>query len=318
MEAVRHTPPTTTAQHRPGHGAPRGALLGPHLLAEIGLDEEGLGGGRGGERREGDEQRAGGEEDRRGDEEQEKQQAKTSTTSSLPSSSERSSSSACNNLTKGGAESDEEIRRVPEMGGASASASSGAGADERPKGEDGKQGQVIDVSGKEFKFTWASERGELCDIYEERRSGEDGNGLLLECGSAWRKVNVQRMLDESTKNLVKMRSEEAERLSKSRKSIMLDPANPSVKSQARSMAAAAVEGLFIAEFMSFSAFHRRVHVAQDLDKAYLSVFVWFRLHYSSLTLPCQSSGVEYAVITNFYPFYPRRVAKTRYKTMIID
>jgi hypothetical protein len=95
--------PTTTAQHRPGHGAPRGALLGPHLLAEIGLDEEGLGGGRGGERREGDEQRAGGgEEDQRGDEEQEKQQAKTSTTSSLPSSSERSSSSACNNLTEGG------------------------------------------------------------------------------------------------------------------------------------------------------------------------------------------------------------------------
>eukprot|EP00267_Zea_mays_P016013 NP_001169931.1 uncharacterized protein LOC100383828 [Zea mays] len=156
---------------------------------------------------------------------------------------------------------------VPEMGGASASASSGAGADERPKGEDGKQGQVaagaqppaggkkrgrtagdkeqnrlkrllrnhvsaqqarerkkaylteleakakglelrnaeleqrvstlqnenntlrqvIDVSGKEFKFTWASGRGELCDIYEERQSGEDGNGLLLECGSTWRK-----------------------------------------------------------------------------------------------------------------------------------
>ncbi|KAJ1298463.1 hypothetical protein BS78_01G455600 [Paspalum vaginatum] len=101
---------------------------------------------------------------------------------------------------------------------------------------------VIDVSGKEFKFTWASERGELCDIYEERQSGEDGNGLLLECGSAWRKVNVQRILDESAKNLVKMRSEEAERLSKSRKSIVLDPANPSVKSQAKAMAAAAVEG----------------------------------------------------------------------------
>jgi hypothetical protein len=77
--------------------------------------------------------------------------------------------------------------------------------------------QIIDVGGKEFKFTWASERGELCDIYEERQSGEDGNGLLLECGSAWRKVNVQRILDESAKNLVKMRSEEAERLSKSRK-----------------------------------------------------------------------------------------------------
>ncbi|KAL5218581.1 hypothetical protein ABZP36_019265 [Zizania latifolia] len=39
-----------------------------------------------------------------------------------------------------------------------------------------------------------------------------------------------------------MRSEEAERLSKSRKSIVLDPANPSVKNQAKSMAAAAVEG----------------------------------------------------------------------------
>ncbi|KAG8073763.1 hypothetical protein GUJ93_ZPchr0006g45174 [Zizania palustris] len=100
---------------------------------------------------------------------------------------------------------------------------------------------IIDVGGKEFKFTWASEHG-LCDIYEERHSGEDGNGLLLESGSVWRKMNVQRILDESAKNLVKMRSEEAERLSKSRKSIVLDPANPSVKNQAKSMAAAAVEG----------------------------------------------------------------------------
>jgi hypothetical protein len=47
----------------PGHGAPRGALLSPHLLAEIGLDEEGLGGGRRGERREGNEQRVGGGEE---------------------------------------------------------------------------------------------------------------------------------------------------------------------------------------------------------------------------------------------------------------
>ncbi|KAG1334620.1 dentin sialophosphoprotein [Cocos nucifera] len=39
-----------------------------------------------------------------------------------------------------------------------------------------------------------------------------------------------------------MRSEEAERLSKSRKAIVLDPANPSVKNQAKSMAAAQVEG----------------------------------------------------------------------------
>lgn len=80
------------------------------------------------------------------EQEHEKQQAKTSTTSSLPSSSERSSSSAPNNLREGGVESDEEIRRVPEMGRASASASSGAGTDERPK-EDGKQGQLAAATG---------------------------------------------------------------------------------------------------------------------------------------------------------------------------
>jgi len=43
-------------------------------------------------------------------------------------------------------ESEEEIRRVPEMGGASASASSGAGTDECPK-EDGKQGQLAAATG---------------------------------------------------------------------------------------------------------------------------------------------------------------------------
>ncbi|CAN6290416.1 unnamed protein product [Urochloa humidicola] len=128
----------------------------------------------------------------------------------------------------------DEIRRAEEAGG-------GARIKFNPNMYNSSE-NVIDVSGKEFKFTWASERGELCDIYEERQSGEDGNGLLLERGSAWRKVNVQRILDESAKNLVKMRSEEAERLSKSRKSIVLDPANPSVKSQAKSMTAAAVEG----------------------------------------------------------------------------
>ncbi|KAL6649362.1 hypothetical protein ACP70R_013586 [Stipagrostis hirtigluma subsp. patula] len=128
----------------------------------------------------------------------------------------------------------DEIRRAEEAGG-------GARIKFNPNMYNSSE-NVIDVDGKEFKFTWASERGELCDIYEERQSGEDGNGLLLECGSAWRKVNVQRILDESAKNLVKMRSEEAERLSKSRKSIVLDPANPSVKNQAKSMAAAAVEG----------------------------------------------------------------------------
>ncbi|OEL28178.1 hypothetical protein BAE44_0010803 [Dichanthelium oligosanthes] len=128
----------------------------------------------------------------------------------------------------------DEIRRAEDAGG-------GARIKFNPNMYNSSE-NVIDVGGKEFKFTWASERGELCDIYEERQSGGDGNGLLVECGSAWRKVNVQRILDESAKNLVKMRSEEAERLSKSRKSIVLDPANPSVKSQAKSMAAAAVEG----------------------------------------------------------------------------
>lgn len=76
--------------------------------------------------------------------------------------------------------------------------------------------QVIDVGGKDFTFTWSRELGD-CDIYEERRSGEDGNGLLVESGSVWRKLNIQRILDESTKNHVKMRTEEAERQLKSRK-----------------------------------------------------------------------------------------------------
>ncbi|WCJ39590.1 dentin sialophosphoprotein-related [Euphorbia peplus] len=99
-------------------------------------------------------------------------------------------------------------------------------------------GNVIDVGGKEFRFTWSREFGDLCDIYEERQSGEEGNGVLVESGSAWRKVNVQRILDESTKNHVKMRSEEAERKHKSRKAIILDHGNPSMKSQIKQLALA--------------------------------------------------------------------------------
>jgi len=76
--------------------------------------------------------------------------------------------------------------------------------------------QIIDVGGKEFRFTWSRD-GDLCDIYEQRKSGVDGDGLLVESGCAWRKVNVQRILDESTQNRVKMRSEEAEHKLKSRK-----------------------------------------------------------------------------------------------------
>ncbi|XP_019457903.1 PREDICTED: uncharacterized protein LOC109358242 isoform X2 [Lupinus angustifolius] len=93
-------------------------------------------------------------------------------------------------------------------------------------------GNIIDVGGKQFRFTWSQELGDLCDIYEERQSGEDGNGLLVESGSAWRKLNVCRTLDESTKNHVKMRSEEAERKHKSRQAIVLEPGNPSMKALA--------------------------------------------------------------------------------------
>lgn len=99
-------------------------------------------------------------------------------------------------------------------------------------------GNVINVGSKDFRFTWSREPGDLCDIYEERRSGEDGNGLLVESGGAWRKLNVQRVLDESFKNHVKMRSEEAEKKLNSRKAIVLDHGNPSMKSQVKAMAAA--------------------------------------------------------------------------------
>ncbi|KAL3004983.1 hypothetical protein AAZX31_08G194100 [Glycine max] len=97
-------------------------------------------------------------------------------------------------------------------------------------------GNIIDVGGKEFRFTWSKD-GDLCDIYEEHRSRDDGNGLLVESGCAWRKLNVQRVLDESTKNHVKRRSEEAERKMKSRKAIVLEPGNPSMKSQIKALAA---------------------------------------------------------------------------------
>ncbi|KAL5757626.1 hypothetical protein ACOSP7_020237 [Xanthoceras sorbifolium] len=98
-------------------------------------------------------------------------------------------------------------------------------------------GNVIDVGGKEFRFTWSRELGDLCDIYEERQCGEDGNGLLVESGCAWRKLNVQRVLDESTTNHVKKLSEEAERKLKSRRAIVLDPGNPSMKNQIKQLAA---------------------------------------------------------------------------------
>ncbi|PIN11763.1 hypothetical protein CDL12_15629 [Handroanthus impetiginosus] len=99
-------------------------------------------------------------------------------------------------------------------------------------------GNIIHVGDKAFKFTWSREPGDLCDIYEERRSGEDGNGLLVESGGTWRKLNVERELDESTKNHVKKRSEEAERKHRSRKAIVLDHQNLSMKNQMKALAAA--------------------------------------------------------------------------------
>ncbi|XP_022724779.1 uncharacterized protein LOC111281320 [Durio zibethinus] len=99
-------------------------------------------------------------------------------------------------------------------------------------------GNVIDVGGKEFRFTWSWEFSDLCDIYKECQSGEDGNGLLVESGCAWRKLNVQCILNELTMNHVKMQSEEAECKHKSHKTIELDHGNPSMKNQIKNFAAA--------------------------------------------------------------------------------
>ncbi|KAK9066193.1 hypothetical protein SSX86_013514 [Deinandra increscens subsp. villosa] len=100
-------------------------------------------------------------------------------------------------------------------------------------------GNVINVGGKEFRFTWSQETGDLCDIYEERRNA-DGDSLLVESGGAWRKLNVQRELDESVKNHLKMRTVEAERKNNSRKAIVLDHGNPSKKNQTKALAPAEV------------------------------------------------------------------------------
>eukprot|EP00252_Welwitschia_mirabilis_P022960 TRINITY_DN6375_c0_g1_i1.p1 TRINITY_DN6375_c0_g1~~TRINITY_DN6375_c0_g1_i1.p1 ORF type:complete len:1210 (+),score=342.88 TRINITY_DN6375_c0_g1_i1:189-3818(+) len=88
---------------------------------------------------------------------------------------------------------------------------------------------IIDVGGKQFKFTWGSEQGDLCDIYEEQQDGEDGSGLLVASGSAWRKLNVQPILNESIQKNFKLRSEEAARFQKSRKAIVLDHGTSVVK-----------------------------------------------------------------------------------------
>ncbi|KAL8256706.1 hypothetical protein R6Q59_028747 [Mikania micrantha] len=103
---------------------------------------------------------------------------------------------------------------------------------------------VIDVGGKEFRFTWSQETGDLCDIYEERQNGDNGDGLLVESGGAWRKINVQRELDDTVKNRVKMRTVEAERNRKSKKAIILEHGNPSMKTQMKALAAAEVNNVW--------------------------------------------------------------------------
>ncbi|PWA62966.1 hypothetical protein CTI12_AA246940 [Artemisia annua] len=99
---------------------------------------------------------------------------------------------------------------------------------------------VIDVGGKVFGFSWSEEKGDLCDIYEEKRSGDDGNGLLVEHGGAWRKLQVNRELNDSYSNKVKRSTLEADIKHRSRKTVTLDPGNPSMKNQIKAFAAAEV------------------------------------------------------------------------------
>ncbi|CAM6097587.1 unnamed protein product [Calypogeia fissa] len=93
-------------------------------------------------------------------------------------------------------------------------------------------GHVIKVGEEEFRFSSAPEPGELCDIYEEQRRGEDGNGLLVEAGAVWRKLSVIRTLSATDKATVKARSVEAERQQKSRKAIILDHSNSLMNNKA--------------------------------------------------------------------------------------
>ncbi|XP_024517362.1 titin isoform X3 [Selaginella moellendorffii] len=83
-------------------------------------------------------------------------------------------------------------------------------------------GHLLKVGHEEYKFSSAPEPGELCDVFEEQKAGEDGQGVLAAVGSVWRKIAVQRTLSASEKDRVKKRSVEAEQQLKSRKAILVD------------------------------------------------------------------------------------------------
>lgn len=71
-----------------------------------------------------------------------------------------------------------------------------------------------------FGFSWSEEKGDLCDIYEEKSSGDDGNGLLVERGVAWRKLQLNRELNDSYSNKVKRSTLEADIKHRSRKYVL--------------------------------------------------------------------------------------------------
>lgn len=92
-------------------------------------------------------------------------------------------------------------------------------------------GHVIRIGLETFKFSSAPEPGDLCDIYEQKK-GENGETLLIEAGSAWRKLSVQRILSATEKDRVKKRTAEAEKKQRLRKSILVDPSTQMIIPQA--------------------------------------------------------------------------------------
>ncbi|GBG75750.1 hypothetical protein CBR_g20996 [Chara braunii] len=89
-------------------------------------------------------------------------------------------------------------------------------------GSSPQEGHVIKIGEDEFKFNSAPERDGLCDSYVQQRSGEDGNGILVEAGPVRRKLHVIRNLNATEKDRLKQRSVQAEQQQKARKAIVLE------------------------------------------------------------------------------------------------